>query len=127
MKYYKIQTRSQKNSQSCLPLNKPPDDICLDIDRGIGRHIVLISFCLRGNFVPYLRSELVRGGKDDVAITQRLKKTPAKGTVLGGGQNLDCINRTLRINCIAGKCYLPSPKGHHHESIINVFSGFSTF
>jgi hypothetical protein len=37
------------------------------------------------------------------------------------------INRTERINCIAGKCHLPCPNGHHHESFINVFSGFSTF
>jgi len=36
------------------------------------------------------------------------------------------INRTVRINCIAGKCHLPYPNGHHHESFINVFSGFST-
>jgi hypothetical protein len=38
-----------------------------------------------------------------------------------------CINRTVRINCIAGKYHLQWPNGHHHESIINVFSGFSTF
>jgi hypothetical protein len=37
------------------------------------------------------------------------------------------INRTARINCIAGKCHLPGPKGHHHESIINVSGGCSTF
>ncbi len=30
------------------------------------------------------------------------------------------IYRTARINCIAGKCHFPCPKGHHHESIINV-------
>jgi hypothetical protein len=29
------------------------------------------------------------------------------------------INRTVRINCIAGKCHLPCPKGHHHEMSIN--------
>jgi hypothetical protein len=33
------------------------------------------------------------------------------------------INRTARINCIAGKCHFPCPKGHHHESIINVLGG----
>ncbi len=44
----------------------------------------------------------------------------------GGGVKLN-INRTVRINCIAGKCHLPCPNGHHHESFINVFSGFSTF
>jgi hypothetical protein len=37
------------------------------------------------------------------------------------------INRTARINCIAGKCHFPCPKGHHHESIINVPGGCSTF
>jgi hypothetical protein len=37
------------------------------------------------------------------------------------------INRTVRINCIAGKCHLPCPNGHHYKSFINVFSGFSTF
>jgi hypothetical protein len=38
-----------------------------------------------------------------------------------------CINRTGRINCIADKCNFPCPKGHHHESIINVPGGCSTF
>ncbi len=37
------------------------------------------------------------------------------------------INRTARINCIAGKCNFQCPKGHHHESIINVLGGCSTF
>jgi hypothetical protein len=37
------------------------------------------------------------------------------------------INRTAWINCIAGKCHFPCPKGHHHESIINVLGGCSTF
>jgi hypothetical protein len=37
------------------------------------------------------------------------------------------INGTARINCIAGKCHFPCPKGHHHESIINVPGGCSTF
>ncbi len=37
------------------------------------------------------------------------------------------INRTARINCIAGKCNFPCPNGHHHESIINVLGGCSTF
>jgi hypothetical protein len=37
------------------------------------------------------------------------------------------INRTARINCMAGKCNFPCPKGHHHESIINVIGGCSTF
>ncbi len=37
------------------------------------------------------------------------------------------INRTARINCIADKCHFPCPKGHHHESIINVLGGCSTF
>jgi hypothetical protein len=37
------------------------------------------------------------------------------------------INRTARINCIAGKCHFPCPKGHHHESIINVIGSCSIF
>jgi hypothetical protein len=37
------------------------------------------------------------------------------------------INRTVRINCIAGKCHLPCPKGHHHERSINVLDGCNTF
>jgi hypothetical protein len=37
------------------------------------------------------------------------------------------INRTARINCIAGKCHFQCPKAHHHESIINVLGGCSTF
>ncbi len=37
------------------------------------------------------------------------------------------INRTARINCFAGKCNFQCPKGHHHESIINVLGGCSTF
>ncbi len=37
------------------------------------------------------------------------------------------INRTARINCIAGKCHLPCPKGHHHERSLNVIGGYSTF
>ncbi len=37
------------------------------------------------------------------------------------------INRTARINCIAGKCHLPCPKGHHHERSLNVIGGCSTF
>ncbi len=37
------------------------------------------------------------------------------------------INRTVRINCIAGKCHLPCPKGHHHERSINILDGCNTF
>jgi hypothetical protein len=37
------------------------------------------------------------------------------------------INRAVWINCLAGKCHLPRPIGHHHERSINIFSGFSTF
>jgi hypothetical protein len=37
------------------------------------------------------------------------------------------INRTARINCIAVKCPLPCPNGHHHERKINVLSGCITF
>ncbi len=37
------------------------------------------------------------------------------------------INRTARINCIAGKCHLPCPKGHHHERSLNLIGGCSTF
>jgi hypothetical protein len=37
------------------------------------------------------------------------------------------INRTARINCIAGKRDLLCPKGHHHERSLNVIGGCSTF
>jgi hypothetical protein len=37
------------------------------------------------------------------------------------------INRTARIICIAGKCHLPCPKGHHHERSLNIIGGCSTF
>ncbi len=37
------------------------------------------------------------------------------------------INRTARINCIAGKCHLPCPKGHHHESSLNVIGACILF
>jgi hypothetical protein len=37
------------------------------------------------------------------------------------------INRTARINCIAGKCHLQWPKGHHHERSLNVIGSCSTF
>jgi hypothetical protein len=31
------------------------------------------------------------------------------------------INRTARKHCIAGKCHLPRPKGHHHKQTIIFF------
>jgi hypothetical protein len=37
------------------------------------------------------------------------------------------INRTAMKICIAGKCRLPCPKGHHHERSINILCGCSTF
>ncbi len=37
------------------------------------------------------------------------------------------INRTAMKICIAGKCRLSCPKGHHHERSINILSGCSTF
>ena len=36
-------------------------------------------------------------------------------------------NRTARINCIAGKCHLPCPKGHHHERSFNVIAAVVLF
>jgi hypothetical protein len=32
------------------------------------------------------------------------------------------INRSILINCQAGKCPFPGPNGHHHERSINIFS-----
>ncbi len=37
------------------------------------------------------------------------------------------INLTAMKICIAGKCCLPCPKGHHHERSINILCGCSTF
>jgi hypothetical protein len=37
------------------------------------------------------------------------------------------INRTAMKICIAGKCRLSCPKGHHHERSINILGGCSTF
>jgi hypothetical protein len=37
------------------------------------------------------------------------------------------INRTAMKICIAAKCRLPCPKGHHHQRSINILSGCSTF
>jgi len=37
------------------------------------------------------------------------------------------INRSIMIYSFAGKCHLPCPKGHHHESFINFVSGIITF
>jgi hypothetical protein len=37
------------------------------------------------------------------------------------------INRTAMKICVAGKCRLSCPKGHHHESSINILGGCSTF
>jgi hypothetical protein len=37
------------------------------------------------------------------------------------------INRTAMKICVAGKCPLPCPKGHHHERSINILGGCSTF
>jgi hypothetical protein len=37
------------------------------------------------------------------------------------------INRTAMKICIAGKCRLPCPKGHHHERSINLLDGCNTF
>jgi hypothetical protein len=37
------------------------------------------------------------------------------------------INRTAMKICVAGKCRLSCPKGHHHERSINILGGSSTF
>jgi hypothetical protein len=37
------------------------------------------------------------------------------------------INRSIFVNCLAGKYPFPGPNGHHYERSINVFSDFSTF
>ncbi len=37
------------------------------------------------------------------------------------------INPTAMKICVAGKCRLPCPKGHHHERSINILGGCSTF
>jgi hypothetical protein len=37
------------------------------------------------------------------------------------------INRTAMKICVAGKCRLSCPKGHHHERSINILGGCSTF
>ncbi len=37
------------------------------------------------------------------------------------------INGTAMKICVAGKCRLSCPKGHHHESSINILGGCSTF
>ncbi len=37
------------------------------------------------------------------------------------------INRTAMKICVAGKCPLSCPKGHHHERSINILGGCSTF
>ncbi len=37
------------------------------------------------------------------------------------------INRTATKICVAGKCRLSCPKGHHHERSINILGGCSTF
>ncbi len=37
------------------------------------------------------------------------------------------VNRSIMIFSFADKCHLPCPKGHHHESFINVVSGIITF
>jgi hypothetical protein len=37
------------------------------------------------------------------------------------------INRTAMEICVAGKCRLSCPKGHHHERSINILGGCSTF
>jgi hypothetical protein len=37
------------------------------------------------------------------------------------------INRTAMKICVAGKCRLSCPKGHHDERNINILGGCSTF
>ncbi len=37
-------------------------------------------------------------------------------------ETLTGINRSILMNCVAGKCLFPGPNGYHHEMSINVFS-----
>ncbi len=70
---------------------------------------------------PVLNVEIEKGNSFSSVFFSGLLPLLLKGTVQRELRWVKIgINRTARINCIAGKCNFPCPKGHHHESIINV-------
>ena len=91
-------------------------------------------FCLleaENHFLAQIRGgERVQSGKVRARILRSFEgaQESTKGTVQRELRWVKIgINRTVRINCIAGKCHLPCPKGHHHERSINVLGDCNTF
>jgi hypothetical protein len=73
-------------------------------------------------FARGLEKEVKGANFDDKSTSDREEKYKErfKGTVQRELRGVKIgINRTARINCIAGKCHLPCPKGHHHERSLN--------
>jgi len=73
----------------------------------------------------------IRGGHHMIAHTRHYTNHRTyilKGTVQPELRGVKIgINRTAMKICVAGKCRLSCPKGHHHERSINILGGCSTF
>ncbi len=86
--------------------NTIQDFMTLIENRGLGPHAKVICF---SETLPFL-------------------VCPLKGTVQPELRWVKIgINRTAMKICIAGKCRLSCPKGHHHERSINILGGCNTF
>ncbi len=100
--------RYDNNNNDCYSTNEP--------------HLFFSEPQLESDRVQH---EMKNKGNLDVTVYFSFRETgtnsPIKGTVQGELRWVKIgINRTALKICIAGKCRLPCPKGHHHERRINI-------
>ncbi len=100
-------------------------------DTGGAPWLANISANFRKNLKRSKLNTLGLGGNWFMKKNQKRKISwhcPFKGTVQWELRWVKIgINRSIMIYSFAGKCHLPCPKGHHHESFKNIVSGIITF
>jgi hypothetical protein len=87
--------------------------------------LTVLNLCPFGTFTNF---DVKSGMKNKLKLIFYIFLKCLKGTVQWKLRGVKIgISRSIMMYSLAGKCPLPCPNGHRHESIINVSSSFSTF